>query len=263
MKEIAVFEEPVRKNVLRLAVFSLDELEVPSVQRDVSSSLRKELELAIDKLGFLVPIVVVPGECKYKIIDGMHRFEAMKSLGVREILGIIVDESLYKYILDFNTEKPPSVKDKARQAYRLYTEFYKEDSGMIEEDLIEYVREPMLITFGFVVEEFERRFPVSFYESFVEKIDSFLRVPLAEGVEERRRRAKVLVELNDVVNKKFAEFGWENSLMKGEIVRKAVRNVYGSRVRVIEDDFYRAVELVKEECEKLTLSDFEDMEGGQ
>jgi ParB family chromosome partitioning protein len=257
MKEIAVFEEPVKKHVLKLALFSLDELEVPSIQRDLSDSLRKQLELAIDKLGFLVPIVVVPGECKYKIIDGMHRFEAMRSLGAREIIGIVVDRSLYKYILDFNTEKPPSVKDKAKQAYRLYMEFYREDSGMVEEDLIEYVREPMLITFGFVVEEMERRFPVSFYESFVEKVDSFLRVSLAEGVEERRRRARVLVELNEVVNRKFAEFGWENSLMKGEIVRRAVRNVYGARVRVIEDDFYKAIEAVKDECEKLSESDFE------
>jgi ParB family chromosome partitioning protein len=86
-------------------------------------------------------------------------------------------------------------------------------------------------------------------------------VPLAEGVEERRRRARVLVELNEVVNRKFAEFGWENSLMKGEIVRKAVRNVYGSRVRVIDDDFYQAIEAVKDACERLTLGDFEGVDG--
>jgi len=86
-------------------------------------------------------------------------------------------------------------------------------------------------------------------------------VSLVEGIEERRRRARVLVELNEVVNKKFIEFGWDDSLMKGEIVRRAMRNVYGARVRVIEDDFYRAIELVKEECERLSVDDFKSVEG--
>jgi len=257
MREIAVFKEPVKGNVLKLVVLDMDEVEVPSVQRDLSDSLRKELMLSIDKLGFLVPIIVVSGECKYKVIDGMHRYEAMKGLGAREILAIVVDSSMYRYILDFNTEKPPSVRDLAKQAYRLYMEFYREGGVTVEEDLVEYVGEPMLITFGFVLEEFEKRFPVSFYEGFVGKIDSFLRVLLVEAIEERRRRARVLVELNEVVNMKFSEFGWKDSLMKGEIVRRAVRNVYGDRVRVIGDDFYRAVELVKRECELLSAEDFQ------
>jgi ParB family chromosome partitioning protein len=259
MKEIAVFEDPVKKQPLKLALFRLEEIEAPPFQRDISESLRKHLELAIDKLGFLTPIVVVPKGDKYYVVDGRHRLEAMRSLGAREILAIVVDEKMYHYILEFNTEKPPNVKEKAKQAYRLYMDFYREDPNLIEDELYTYLKEPMLITFGFAIEEFDKRFPASFYESFVEKIDDFLRVPLSEGVVERRNRAKALIELNDIVNQKYAEFGWENALLKGEIVRKAVQKAYGVRVRTIEDDFYSAVERVKQDCQELSQEDFGDV----
>jgi len=256
MKEIAVFEDPVKKQPLKLALFRLEEIEAPPFQRDISESLRKQLELAIDKLGFLTPIVVVPKGGNYYVVDGRHRLEAMRGLGAGEILAIVVDEKMYHYILEFNTEKPPNVKEKAKQAYRLYMDFYREDPNLIEDELYTYLKEPMLITFGFAIEEFDKRFPASFYESFVEKIDDFLRVPLSEGVIERRNRAKALIELNDIVNQKYAEFGWENALLKGEIVRKAVQKAYGVRVRTIEDDFYSAVERVKQACQELSKENF-------
>jgi len=259
MKEIAVFEDPVKKQPLKLALFRLEEIEVPPFQRDISESLRKQLELAIDKLGFLTPIVVVPKGGKYYVVDGRHRLEAMRSLGAREILTIVVDEKMYHYILEFNTEKPPNVKEKAKQAYRLYMDFYREDPNLIEDELYTYLKEPMLITFGFAIEEFDKRFPASFYESFVDKVDDFLRVPLSEGVVERRNRAKALIELNDIVNQKYAEFGWENALLKGEILRKAVQRAYGVRVRTIEDDFYSAIERVKQACHELSQEDFGDV----
>jgi len=162
----------------------------------------------------------------------------------------------YHYILEFNTEKPPNVKEKSKQAYRLYQDLLKEDPNMIEEDLFTYFKDPIFITFGFAIEEFDLKFPASFYESFVSKIDNFLAMPLNSAAEERRRRASALIDLNRIVNEKYAEFGWENALMKGEIVRKAVQKAYGVRVRTIEEEFYAAVERVKEACQSLTAEDF-------
>lgn len=259
MREIAVFEDPVKKQPLKLALFKLEEIEAPPFQRDVSESLKKHLEMAIEKLGFLTPIVVVPKEGKYFVVDGRHRLEAMRELGAREILAIVVDESLYHYILEFNTEKPPNVKEKSKQAYRLYIDFLREDPQLIEEDLFTYFKEPMLITFGFTIEEYDNRFPASFYESFLSKIDEFLKKPLNKAVEERRKRAESLIDLNRIVNEKYAEFGWENALLKGEIVRKAVQRAYGLRVRTIEEEFYTALERVKEACQSLTINDFSDI----
>ena len=260
MIEIATFEDPVKKQPLKLALFNIDEVLRPPFQRDISESLKKHLEMAIEKLGFLTPIVVVPKDGKYYVIDGMHRFEAMRELGAREILGIIVDESLYHYILEFNTEKPPNVKEKSKQTYRLYQDLLAQQPDLIEEDLFIYFKDPVFITFGFAIEEFDPRFPASFYESFVSKIDNFLGMPLKDAAEERRKRAEALIDLNRVVNEKYAELGWQNALMKGEIVRKSVQKAYGVRVRTIEEDFYTAVERVKEACQNLTPEDFGEVE---
>ncbi|MFN3505702.1 MAG: ParB/RepB/Spo0J family partition protein [Caldimicrobium sp.] len=256
MKEIATFEDPVKKQPLKLALFKIEEIDAPPFQRDISESLKKHLEMAIEKLGFLTPIVVVPKGGRYYVVDGRHRLEAMRELGAREILAVVVDESLYHYILEFNTEKPPNVKEKAKQAYRLYMDFIKEDETLIEEDLFVYFKEPMLITFGFAIEELDSKFPASFYESFVSKIDEFLKLPLKEAVDERRKRAHRLIELNKIVNEKYAEFGWENALLKGEIVRKAVQKAFGIRARTIDEEFYSAIEKVKEACMELSASDF-------
>ena len=256
MKEIAVFEDPVKKQPLKLAVFNIEEIKIPPFQRDISESLKKHLEMAIEKLGFLTPIIVVEKNGNFYVVDGQHRLEAMRDLGAREILAIIADESLYHHILEFNTEKPPNVKEKSKQAYRLYIDLYNQDPSFIEADLFTYFKDPVYITFGFVLEEKEKRFPASFYESFVSKIDEFLNEELSTAIEERRRRADALVELNNVVNEKFAELGFENALQKGEIVRKAVQKAYGVRVRVIEEEFYDAIERVKQACQELTIEDF-------
>ncbi|NPA40052.1 MAG: ParB N-terminal domain-containing protein [Thermodesulfobacteria bacterium] len=256
MIELAAFEDPVKRQPLKLAMFKIDEVHRPPFQRDISESLKKHLEMAIEKLGFLTPIVVVEKDGKYYVVDGQHRLEAMRDLGAREILGIIADESLYHHILEFNTEKPPNVKEKSKQAYRLYNDLLREDPSLIEEELFTYFKDPVYITFGFALEEFDSRFPASFYESFVSKIDHFLNMPIGEAAEERRKRAEALVDLNQVVNEKYAEFGWENALMKGDIVRKAVQRAFGVRVRTIEEEFFAAVERVKEACRELTPEDF-------
>ncbi|HFC97906.1 MAG TPA: chromosome partitioning protein ParB [Thermosulfurimonas dismutans] len=260
MRELARFEDPVKKQPLKLAVFELEEVRVPPFQRDISDGLKKHLELAIEKLGFITPIVVCPHDGEYYVVDGQHRLEALRDLGAREVLAVVAPEDLYLHILEFNTEKPPNVKEKSRQAYRLFQEFLHQTPEAIEADLFTYFKEPQFITLGFVLEELETRFPASFYENLLSKIDRFLEEPLSEAVEERRRRARALVELNQEVNSKYAEMGWTNALLKGEIVRKAIQRAYGVRVRTIEDEYYDALERVKEVVRELGPEDFGGME---
>lgn len=251
MFEIATFYEPVKKQVLKLVMLKTDEIELPPFQRDLSESLRKHLELAIDKLGFLTPIIVTQIDGRFYVIDGQHRLEAIKSLGVSEIPAIVVDENLYHHILDFNTERPPNVREKAKQAYRLYMDLFNRDSKEIESNLYGYLRDPVYVTLGFAIEEFDSKFPAGFYDEFVAKIDGFLDVPLREAVEERRKRAEALLELNREVHEKYARLGVNNPLLKGEILRKGIQQAYGVRVRVIADDFYEAVRRVAEAVRNL------------
>lgn len=257
MKLIAKFNDPVKNFNLELLYLNLNEIFLPPFQRDISDSLKKHLEIAIENLGFLTPIVVTQINGKFYVIDGQHRLEAMRSIGAREIVAISVPSELYHHILSFNTEKPPTIREKSKQAYRLYMDIFKENPNIKEDDLFAHFKDPIYITFGFALEEIDGKFPAGFYDNFVSKIDSFLPVLLTEAVEERRKRARALVDLNSVVASKYSEFGWDNALMKGEIVRKAVQKAFGVRVRVIEEDFYSAVELVKKACEELTLEDFE------
>ncbi|NPB08955.1 MAG: ParB N-terminal domain-containing protein [Thermodesulfobacteria bacterium] len=256
MEELCRYADPVKKQELILARFRTDEILIPAFQRDLSEGLKRNLELAIERLGFLHPVIVYEDEGRYFVIDGRHRLEAMRDLGYEEIVGLIVPRKLAHHILEFNTEKPPNVKERSKQAYRLFQEFLEEDPSTPEVDLWSFFKEPSYITFGFVLEEFEPRFPASFYESLLAKIDRFLEEPLSEAAEERRRRARKLVELNQVVNETYARLGFTNALLKGEIVRKAVQLAYGVRVRKIEDDFYEALERVKEACEELSPEDF-------
>ncbi|RUM87455.1 MAG: chromosome partitioning protein ParB [Thermodesulfatator sp.] len=256
MQELVRFEDPVKKMPLALAIFDIEEVEVPLFQRDISEGLKKHLELAIEKLGFVTPIVVCPRDGRYYVVDGRHRLEAMRDIGAREIVAIVAPEDLYLHILEFNTEKPPNVKERSKQAYRLFQEFLGDSPEAIEAELFTYFKEPQFITFGFVLEEFEPRFPASFYESLLAKIDRFLEEPLAEAAEERRRRAQKLLEVNQEVNAKYAELGWTNALLKGEIVRKAVQRAYGVRVRSIEDEYYDALEKIKVAVEELGPEDF-------
>ncbi len=260
MRELAQFEDPIKKVPLKLAVFELQEVEVPPFQRDLSEGLKKHLELAIEKLGFITPIVVCPYGGRYYVVDGRHRLEALRDLGAREVLAIIAPETLYRHILEFNTEKPPNVKEKSKQAYRLFQEFLAEDPSLLEADLFTYFKEPQYLTFGFALEEFEPRFPASFYESLLAKIDRFLEEPLSEAAEERRRRAQALIDLNQAVNAKYAELGWTNALLKAEIVRKGVQRAYGVRVRTIEEEFYEALSRVRKAVKALGPEDFGGLE---
>lgn len=255
MQEMVKFLDPYKNREMSFILLSIDEIELPQVQRDISNQLKTQLELAIDKLGFIVPIIVVPNDSgKYLVIDGQHRFLAMQALGAKEITAIVVDKSLYDYILDFNTEKPPTIRDKAKQAYRLYVEFLNKDPDIKEEELADNISLPCLITFGVILEEIDPKFPAGFYDTLGEKIDSFLDLPLEEAVEERRKRAKALIKLNNIVSEIYSQMESKDPLLKGTIIRKAIQAVYGTRARVIPDDFYTVIEKLKDACKTLDLS---------
>lgn len=244
LTKIGVFKDPHNCTQLELFCIPPSLLEVPQIQRDISNSLVKQLALSIDKLGFLSFLVVTKKGDKYLILDGQHRFQAGLELGLKYFPCIVVPEQYYEYILSFNTEKPPTIRDKSKQAYRLYREFLNKDPKMKEADLISYCGEAYYITFGIILEDYDNRFPVGFYEDFIKKIDNYLDMELEEAFQERKRRVEKILELNEAVIECYARLGLNNSLLKGEIIRKGFNTVYGSRVRQITDDFYTAIDMV-------------------
>jgi len=258
MKVLAEYNDPIKGIPIKFILLPVNSIKTPPFQRDLSDLLIKRLFVSMEKLGFLHPIIVYrenPEDEEFFVIDGQHRVEAAKMLGAKELPALEIPKELALNIMEFNTEKPPNIREKASQAYRLYKEFLELNSEMEELELGFYIEEPSYITLGFVLEEIEKKFPAGAFELLLKKIDEFLSLPLAQAVEERRRRAQKVYEVGQTLNETYERLGMTNALMKTELLRKAIQRVYGKRVRQIEDDFYTALEKVKKALQELASSD--------
>ena len=230
MKKLTTFEDPVKGYPLELKVMSIDEIRIPKFQRDLSKTLVNHLMVSIEKMGFLVPVIVCRAPDGYiYVVDGMHRIEALKALGYDKVLAIEVPEELYFQILDFNTEKPPTIRDKAKQAYRLYLSIIEDlgdEAGRAKE--IEFsgkLQSPHFVTIGCLLEEVN---------------------PMVDALEERKKRAIRLNQVNITAIETYEKYNINDPLSRQTVIRKAIHEVYGQRVRVIEDDFYTALSKIEE-----------------
>ncbi|RTZ60658.1 MAG: chromosome partitioning protein ParB [Gammaproteobacteria bacterium] len=253
MKVLAEYNDPIKGLPLKFAVIPVGDLKIPPFQRDLSDLLVKRLFVSMEKLGFLHPVIVYQEEEEegFFVIDGQHRVEAAKMLGAKELPALIIPKELALNIMEFNTEKPPNIREKASQAYRLYKEFLQVSPETEELELAFYIEEPSYITVGFVLEEINKKFPAGAFELLLKKIDEFLSEPLEKAVEERRNRAKRVYEVGEKLNEVYDKLGMTNALMKTELLRKAIQRVYGKRVRKIEDDFYTALDKVEKALEEI------------
>jgi len=253
MKVLAEYNDPIKGIPIKFAVIPIGDLKRPPFQRDLSDLLVKRLFISMEKLGFLHPVVVYQKEDEegFFVIDGQHRVEAAKMFGAKELPALIIPKELALNIMEFNTEKPPNIREKASQAYRLYKEFFQNSPETEELELAFYIEEPSYITVGFVLEELSKKFPAGAFEPLLKKIDEFLSEPLEKTVEERRDRAKKVYEVGEKLNEVYEKLGMTNALMKTELLRKAVQRVYGKRVRKIEDDFYTALDKVGRALEEI------------
>jgi len=252
-------KEPVKNTKLTIALLPIDKIVIPFIQRDRSKKLSQKIKNSIEKVGFIDPILVVPSEQEglYEVIDGQHRFVALQELWYQEIPAIIVDKKYKDYILLFNIEKTSNLKDKAHQVYNLY-QYYKQQKEFTEEDLVDIFEMPYYITIGYILEYFKLdKFPGYAWENILKRIDQFLPEKLEKAEEERIKRAKKLIEVNEVLENKFKNENLKNALQKETIVRKAWQEVYWPRVRIIEDDYYTALEKIKQAIPNIVISEEE------
>ncbi len=258
VKELYTVREPLKGYEIQFGVIPINQITIPKIQRDLSEALVKKLMFSIEKVGFVDPVLLIEGEDKYEVINGQHRVEAAKAVGLDKVLAIILPKDLKNFILSLNIEKAPNLKDKAHQAYEIFMEHLQKDPEMEEYDLETMVEEPYYITVGFIVDRFEdKRFPGYAFEKVLKKVDGFTSLPLKEAEQERERRASVLEEVKDILNQKYEELGLTNALHKEAIVSKAFQMIYGKRVRTVEDDFYETFDKLKEAIPRVTLTEEE------
>lgn len=201
---LAVYREPYGGRWLVLASLPIDLVEPTPYQRNLSETHVRKLEVVIGKIGrFLDPIIAVrlakpDHTAKYWTPNGHHRLSAMKTLGAKSIVAIVVPEPAAAYqILALNTEKAHNLREKALEVVRMYKELARLDGATEETYALEF-EEPALITLGLCYEE-RPRFSGGAYHPVLKRVEEFLAQPLPQALAVRDARARTLLALDDLV----------------------------------------------------------------
>ena len=206
---LAVYREPFGGRWLLLAALPIEQVEPTPYQRNLSDAHVRKLEGVIGKLGrFLDPIIAVrarPGQespARYWTPNGHHRLSAMRTLGAKCIIAIVVPEAAAAYqILALNTEKAHNLREKALEVIRMYRELARLDGAGEEEAYALEFEEPALITLGLCYEE-RPRVSGGAYHPILKRVDEFLKGSLRAALESRQARARTVLALDDLVVQK-------------------------------------------------------------
>ena len=105
---LATYRDPLGSHWQLLAALPLDRVEPTPYQRNLSEPHVERLTKAMEKVGrFLDPVIAVPAaNGKYWSPNGFHRIGALRLLGTKAIVAIVVpDTQVAHRILALNTEK--------------------------------------------------------------------------------------------------------------------------------------------------------------
>ena len=221
---LASYRDPLGGHWQVLAGLPLERVEPTPFQRDLSEAHVGRLTKAIDKLDrYLDPVIAVPaGDGKYWSPNGYHRLGAMKELGAKSIVALVVPEPEVAHrILLLNTEKAHNLRERALEVARLAEALAALDDRPEKEYETEF-EEASLVTLGLCYQQ-NGRFSGGVYHPVLKRCDKLLSVKLPKALETRRARAEKLLELNELVNaavKSLKERGMESPYLKAFIVAR-------------------------------------------
>ena len=203
-KVLSIYREPYGGRWVMMTALPIELVEPTPFQRNLSDMHVRKLELVIGKIGrFLDPIIAVRAPrsqqvAKYWTPNGNHRLSAMKTLGAKSIVAIVVPEAAAAYqILAMNTEKAHNLREKSLEVIRMYKELARLDDVTEETYVLEF-EEPAFITLGLCYEE-RPRFSGGAYNPVLKRVEAFLKNPLRAAIELRRERAKTMLALDDQI----------------------------------------------------------------
>ncbi|MEM6992439.1 MAG: ParB N-terminal domain-containing protein [Myxococcota bacterium] len=199
---LATYRDPLGGNWTVLASLPVDKVAPTPFQRDLSATHVKRLTGVIDKLDrFLDPVITVHNADAgaYWTPNGNHRLNAVKNLGGKSIVALVVPDAEVAYkILALNTEKAHNVKEKSLEVIRMARSLADLDAANTEEAFALEFEEPSLLTLGACYEE-RARFSGSAYNPILKRIEAFLPGPMTEAIAVREARAVKLLALDDAV----------------------------------------------------------------
>lgn len=203
-KVLSVYREPYGGHWLVQAALPIELVDPTPYQRNISDTHVRKLEGVIGKIGrFLDPIIAVrivkaDHMAKYWTPNGNHRLSAMRTLGAKSIVAIVVPEAAAAYqILALNTEKAHNLREKSLEVIRMYRELAPLDQASEDAYALEF-EEPALITLGLCYEE-RPRFSGGAYHPVLKRVEEFLKKPLHAALSLHQQRAKTVLALDDLI----------------------------------------------------------------
>jgi len=221
---LATYRDPLGGHWQIFAGLPIDLVEPTPYQRDLSDAHVAKLCSAIDRLGrYLDPMVVVrTDDGHYWTPNGNHRLAAMRTLGARAAVAIVVPEpEVARRILLLNTEKAHNLRERALEVARLAESLAELDDRPEREFEAEF-EEAALVTLGLCYME-NGRFAGGAYHPVLRRIDKFLGSALPKALEIRRERAARVLELEEAVAeavKGLKERGFESPYLRAFVVAR-------------------------------------------
>jgi ParB family chromosome partitioning protein len=197
---IGPYREPLEGLWQIIAALPVEKVGPTPCQRDLSKPHVARLAAAMQKLGrYVDPIVVVRAEDgAYHTPNGHHRLAALKSLGARAVLALVVPEAEVAHrILVLNTEKAHNVRERALEVIRLAEALVTLGDRPEKEYATEF-EEPALLTLGLCYQQ-NGRFSGGAYHPVLKRTEKFASARLSASLTQRRARAEQLAELDAVV----------------------------------------------------------------
>src|SRR5687767_6903993 len=201
---LGTYRDPFGGTPVLLVSLPIDRVEPTPYQRDPSDTHIKKLMTVIEKVGrFLDPLVLIRQDEGYWTPNGNHRLQAMRKLGAKTIVGLLVaDPDVAFKILALNTEKAHNVKEKSLETIRMARALAARKAGSEADYAFEFEQAPYL-TLGAAYEE-RRSLSGGAYHPVLRRIDDFLDESIGKALKERERRAGKVLKLDDAVSKVVA-----------------------------------------------------------
>ena len=198
---LGAYRDPFGATPVLVVSLPIAKVEPTPYQRDPSDAHIKKLMTVIEKVGrFLDPLVLIRQDDGYWTPNGNHRLQAMKKLGARSIVALLVPEPEVAFkILALNTEKAHNVKEKSLETIRMARALAdRKDSN--ETDFAFEFEQAQFLTLGAAYEQ-RKSLSGGAYTSVLRRIDDFLDESMPKALKERERRGNKVLALDDGVNK--------------------------------------------------------------
>jgi ParB family transcriptional regulator, chromosome partitioning protein len=196
------YNEPFGGHPLLLVALPVATVEPTPYQRDPSDAHVKRLMTVLEKIGlFLDPIIAIHHEDKYWTPNGNHRLQALKKLGGKTVIALLVPDATVAFkILALNTEKAHNLREKSLETIRMARALAgaRTSKGEHETEFAFEFEQPAFLTLGAAYEE-RPRLSGGAYQSILRRVDEFLDEPINEALKERLRRSRKILKLDDAV----------------------------------------------------------------